>query len=132
MNFKELEKHYSIEWEESGELSSLDEWYKSVRCKRVDEFSDRDLGIAIRQELFQYEVISQAFSRLLEEPTAGFKYDGEIVVALSHINSIELFGNPLREKLIEVLIQENVQSEFVDEGLKEELDLLISKIKEQK
>jgi CDI immunity proteins len=49
------------------------------------DFGDEDLCIAVRQQLFLEHVVPVAVYRLQQNPLAGKKYDGELIVALKSV-----------------------------------------------
>lgn len=80
---KSLEKFGTNIEGKINDNSSLGEWYRLFREKRLNQLSDEDLPKAIRQSLFLPYIIPLALARLKRFPAAGYLYDGELLNALS-------------------------------------------------
>ncbi len=65
--------------------SSLDDWYRSVRDAPLQDLTDGDLCRSIRQQLFVIHTVPIAIERLLENPSAGDLYDGELILAFKAV-----------------------------------------------
>jgi hypothetical protein len=83
LTFRRIENLKDIAGKDEISRSSLSEWYQSVRDKPLGQFSDKDFGIACRQQLYTEFVVPALLSRLESEPLAGDMYDGELLMALS-------------------------------------------------
>lgn len=76
--------------------SSLGAWYESVRDTPIARFSCNDLCISCRQQVNVAAVMPVVISLLRDEPLAGVKYDGELFVAVTHIDRAYWSDHPLQ------------------------------------
>ncbi len=68
-------------------MSSLSEWYLSVRDTDFGDFEVGDVCRALRQDLFVANLLTIATRFLSEDVLAGDRYDGELISALADIKS---------------------------------------------
>lgn len=87
MKFRDLEKGSSVDWQTEDKVSSLNEWYLSVRDIHLSELGVGDICRALRQDLFVSEVLPIAVTLLNDDVLIGERYDGELIAALSSLNS---------------------------------------------
>ena len=66
----------------------LDDWYLHVYEKSFADYSDRDLGVAIRQRVYPESVVPVVIERLEADPTVGFGYDGELLESLNSLDNL--------------------------------------------
>ena len=78
--FRQLCPHQDVQ---SESASSLELWYERIQDTPIDVLPIGDLCRACRQDLFPAQVLPVAIARLMEDPTAGNLYDGELAVAVS-------------------------------------------------
>jgi hypothetical protein len=83
--FRVIEESLAVKWSASKTPTGLEQWYERVRDKPLAEFSDEDLCIACRQELYLEWIVPRAISRIRINPLAGERYDGELLVALHSV-----------------------------------------------
>lgn len=83
LTFRQIESCKGIAAADEGDDSSLGKWYQTVRDTPLGQFSDKDLGIACRQQVYMEFVVPVLLSRLESEPLAGDMYDGELLIALA-------------------------------------------------
>ncbi|MGF6154106.1 contact-dependent growth inhibition system immunity protein [Pseudomonas fluorescens] len=86
--FRDLESGVMTGFQSESPLSSLAEWYLSVRDTPLDALGVEDLCRAVRQELYLSEVLPFAVELLRTDVLEGYKYDGELIVALGGLSSI--------------------------------------------
>lgn len=87
MTFREVEKKYSVAWSPEDPMSSLSEWYLSVRDTDFDNLEVGDVCRALRQDLFIADLLTIATRFLSEDVLAGDRYDGELISALADIKA---------------------------------------------
>ncbi|QXI02801.1 hypothetical protein HV782_012715 [Pseudomonas monsensis] len=87
MTFRELEKKYSVAWSPEDPMSSLSEWYLSVRDTDFDNLEVGDVCRALRQDLFIADLLTFATRFLSEDVLTGDRYDGELISALADIKA---------------------------------------------
>jgi len=87
LTFRAIEEQEGIVVEERHLQESLGHWYSSVRDKPIGDFDVEDLCKCCRQELYSDYIVPVAIERLRDDPLAGEKYDGELLVALKRIPS---------------------------------------------
>ena len=87
MTFRELEKKYSVAWSPEDPMSSLSEWYLSVRDTDFDNLEVGDVYRALRQDLFIADLLTIATRFLSEDVLTGDRYDGELISALADIKA---------------------------------------------
>lgn len=87
MKFRDLEKGSSVDWQTEDKVSSLNEWYLSVRDIHLSQLGVGDICRALRQDLFVSEVLPIAVTLLNDDVLIGGRYDGELIAALSSLNS---------------------------------------------
>jgi len=87
MTFRELEKKYSVAWSPEDPMSSLSEWYLSVRDTDFDNLEVGDVCRALRQDLFIADLLTIATRFLSEDVLTGDRYDGELISALADIKA---------------------------------------------
>lgn len=87
MTFREVEKKYSVAWSPEDPMSSLSEWYLSVRDTDFDNLEVGDVCRALRQDLFIADLLTIATRFLSEDVLTGDRYDGELISALADIKA---------------------------------------------
>lgn len=87
MTFREVEKKYSVAWSPEDPMSSLSEWYLSVRDTDFDNLEVGDVCRALRQDLFIADLLTIATRFLSEDVLTGDRYDGELISALADIKT---------------------------------------------
>ncbi|WP_128613940.1 contact-dependent growth inhibition system immunity protein [Pseudomonas sp. HMWF006] len=87
MTFREFEKKYSVAWSPEDPMSSLSEWYLSVRDTDFDNLEVGDVCRALRQDLFIAHLLTIATRFLSEDVLTGDRYDGELISALADIKA---------------------------------------------
>ncbi|MFZ4833466.1 contact-dependent growth inhibition system immunity protein [Rouxiella sp. Mn2063] len=75
---------------ELSQQSPLELWFESVLDVPIDSLAIGDLCKAVRQEVFIEHLIPNVLNVLTEDPLAGEYYDGELITALSTIDSKKL------------------------------------------
>ncbi|MHB2138636.1 contact-dependent growth inhibition system immunity protein [Pseudomonas monsensis] len=87
MTFREVEKKYSVAWSPEDPMSSLSEWYLSVRDTDFDNLEVGDVCRALRQDLFIADLLTIATRFLSEDVLTGDRYDGGLISALADIKA---------------------------------------------
>ncbi|MGF6668780.1 contact-dependent growth inhibition system immunity protein [Pseudomonas monsensis] len=87
MTFREVENKYSVAWSPEDPMSSLSEWYLSVRDTDFDNLEVGDVCRALRQDLFIADLLTIATRFLSEDVLTGDRYDGELISALADIKA---------------------------------------------
>jgi hypothetical protein len=85
LTFRAIEKMMGLTQSHGSPTESLEIWYESVFDKPISDFDIEDVCRACRQELYSEYVVPVAIARLQQDPLAGEKYDGELLVALTSI-----------------------------------------------
>jgi hypothetical protein len=85
LTFAQLEEQYGTYKASNVGDTALDRWYRSVRDKPFDKFSDEDFSRAVRQQLRTEHILPFVVERLKERPLAGELYEGELLNALSEL-----------------------------------------------
>lgn len=80
-------KKYSVAWSPEDPMSSLSEWYLSVRDTDFDNLEVGDVCRALRQDLFIADLLTIATRFLSEDVLTGDRYDGELISALADIKA---------------------------------------------
>ncbi|MBW3533576.1 MULTISPECIES: contact-dependent growth inhibition system immunity protein [Shewanella] len=128
INFLELEKQYGINIEHCEDTSSLDDWYISVRDTYLYNLSEKDVAIAIRQELYLKEIVPLAIDMLILNPLCGWKYDGELLVAIAQVDFEKYVAKEKAKDLMLVLsIDDNLKA-IKEEGVQDEHLVVIDKL----
>ena len=104
LTFRQIEDRKRISLSNQADVSSLDEWYQTVRDKPVSQFSDKDFGIACRQELNLEFVVPHVLTRIKSEPLVGDMYDGELLVALAGLPGSFWVNNPAHTYALRALL----------------------------
>ena len=76
-------------------ISRLDEWYRRIRDVDLSEMELSDLCRAIRQKLFLSHTMIYATNILLKNIYAGDDYDGQLLVSISALDSLDWKQIPL-------------------------------------
>lgn len=126
ITLQEIEKNFSKQVDEAEADSPLQAWYLAVRQKPICEFDDEDLCIACRQQLFEEYVVPVAISRLKENPLAGEKYDGELIVALNCVSAKYWRANSQNARSAQILLS-SLANEF-DDDLKLDIAALMKRL----
>lgn len=71
---------------EQDSLWPLQEWYLSVYEMPFSRYTERDLGIAVRQGVCPEHIIPLVIDLLEKNPEAGFGYDGELIESLRNLD----------------------------------------------
>ena len=87
MRFRDLEQGPDF-YGTSRQLSSLDEWYLSVRNTPLDCLSVGDVCRALRQDLYVREMLPIGIALLTDDVLEGDRYDGELLVALAGLRAV--------------------------------------------
>ena len=77
ITFRDIERQLGIADEPRVPRESLEVWYESVRVTPIVDFGVEDV--------YPEYVVPEAIRRLQNDPRAGEKYDGELLVALGSI-----------------------------------------------
>jgi hypothetical protein len=126
MTFRQLEREQGGFCQELAGSSPLDEWYKSVRDKPLADFSDDDLGIALRQRLFLDCLLPVVATRIETDPLAGALYDGELLASLKYVPQecwSRLHSISIRIKNV---ITSNAQ--YLGSDLRDDIAVLLEKV----
>jgi hypothetical protein len=87
LTFEEIDRFNGIIVPDQDQTAGfpLESWYRSIRQRRIREFSIGDLSRACRQVLHAEHVLPVAIEQLEQNPLAGEQFDGELLVALKSI-----------------------------------------------
>ena len=83
---------------EQGSLWPLQEWYLSVYDLPFSRYTERDLGIAVRQGIHPEHIVPCVIDILERFPQAGFGYEGELIESLRKLGA-DFWRN--HQKLVE-------------------------------
>jgi hypothetical protein len=115
LTFRRIEDRKGILLRKEADVSSLDEWYHSVRGKPISQFSDKDLGIACRQELYLEFVVPFVLARIELNPLAGDMYDAELLIAIAGLPRQFWVNNLATANTLRTLLDSiTVEANFVD------------------
>lgn len=105
----------------------LEQWFSSVYDRPLSDFSEDDLAIACRQEIFPEYVVPYCLTILGKDPSAGARYDGELLLSLKNIPSeIWRKHNDYKTRLIK--IAKAAYEATDDKDLHSDIDELINRI----
>jgi hypothetical protein len=112
LTFRQIENSKGIAVSNDAFDSSLSNWYQDVRDKPIDQFMDKDFGIACRQQVYMEFVVPVLLSRLKSEPLAGDMYDGELLIAIAALpkqfwTDNTVARNALRTFLDSIVVETN-------------------------
>ena len=124
LTFRQLESRKDGELVAQSGTSPLERWYEAVRDKPIGVFTIEDLSRACRQQVFPSAVIPIVIETLRKEPLAGEMYDGELIVAMTHIDREYWASHP--SQALEVVAIANVVIQKVDEDLQRDLAGLVA------
>lgn len=96
MKIIDIEKEDGGDYNISG-ISALDQWYRKVRTKSIDELTDGDIARFLRQRMHLRYIVPEAFLRIEKNIIAGELYDGELLFALEKLGN-EYWDNHLTLK----------------------------------
>lgn len=87
-SFEEGSLYYvDTQSQDQGALWPLQEWYLSVCELPFSKYTERDLGIAVRQGIHPEHVVPYVIDILEGNPDAGFGYDGELFESLRNLGA---------------------------------------------
>ncbi|MCX2545959.1 contact-dependent growth inhibition system immunity protein [Pseudomonas sp. COW5] len=105
MKFRDLEQELDS-YETSRPLSSLDEWYLSVRDTPLDCLSVGDVCRALRQDLYVREILPIGIALFIDDVLEGERYDGELLVALAGLRDMYWHENVETSRKVAVALAE--------------------------
>lgn len=91
---KTLEELDGVDWGEPTYQSGLVIDCHRLRRVPLKEFTDGDLAKMIRQKFSLNYLVPVAVARLIDEPFAGYLYDGELINAVDNVPTDFWQGNP--------------------------------------
>ena len=87
LTIEDIEKKESVNYESnSSSAYPLEVWYRDVRKKRLSDLTDGDIARFVRQKMYLGYIVPEAIKRVLDNPTIGDTYYGEILTSLYQIN----------------------------------------------
>lgn len=80
-----IKKVLNLEFDSSGANSGLVLWYNKLLTKTVDELTEMDIAMMIRQDIAVEFAIGRAIQFLEEKEVLDELYEGELLEAINRV-----------------------------------------------
>ncbi|MCP1517056.1 hypothetical protein J2Y74_001366 [Pseudomonas migulae] len=126
--FRSVAKENNSSWQPEAEMSSLTQWYLSIRDIPLEDLQMEDLCRAVRQELFISDLLPIVVSTLEKDLLSGFIDDGELLEAVSRLSPHYWSGNIILAKKMMSLLLEGEDDLAVDPNAVKSASVLKGKL----